>query len=112
MICVDGERERKGRGWREREEARRRRGARGGGGAGGGELAEGMQEEEAPKVEEEADVWAPHISECWERSNGGYFGPYKNTVVCKWVQGHQRRIKWHDSKKQKIVMAGFKIGEL
>ena len=62
------ERERKGRGWREREEARQRRRARGGG---GGEPAEGMQEEEAPKVEEEADVWAPHVSEYWERSNRG-----------------------------------------
>ena len=38
-----------------REEARRRRGASGGGRVGGGEPAEGMQEE-APKVEEEADV--------------------------------------------------------
>ena len=71
------ERERKGRGWREREEARRRRGARGGGGAGGGELAEGMQKEEAPKVEEEADVWAPHVSEYWERTNRGILGHTK-----------------------------------
>jgi len=45
--------------------------------AGGGEPAEGMQEEEAPKVEEEADVWAPHVSECWERSNRGILGHTK-----------------------------------
>ena len=94
------ERERKGRGWREREEARRRRGARG-----GGAPAEGMQEEEAPKVEEEADLWAPHVSEYWERSNRGILAHTKIQGVCKWVQGHQRRIKWHDSKKVRIVMA-------
>ena len=45
--------------------------------ADGGEPAEGMQEEEAPKVEEEADVWAPHVSECWERSNRGILGHTK-----------------------------------
>ena len=48
-----------------------------GGGAGGGEPTEGMQEEEAPKVEEEADVWAPHVSEYWERSNRGILGHTK-----------------------------------
>ena len=66
------ERERKGRGWREREEARQRRRARGGG---GGEPAEGMQEEEAPK--KKLRVWAPHVSEYWERSNRGILGHTK-----------------------------------
>jgi len=28
-----------------------------------------------------------------------YFELYENTRVCKWVQKHQRRIKWHNSKK-------------
>ena len=64
-----------------------------GGRAGGGEPAKGMQEEEAPKVEEEADVWAPHVSEYWERTNRGILGHTKIQGVCKWVQGHQRRIK-------------------
>ena len=36
-----------------------------------------MQEEEAPKVEEEADVWIPHVSEYWERSNRGILGHTK-----------------------------------
>ena len=36
-----------------------------------------MQEEEAPKVEEEADVWAPHVSEYWERNNRGILGHTK-----------------------------------
>ena len=64
------------------------------------------------EVEGEADVWAPHVSEGRERSSRGYFGPYENTRVCEWVQEHQRRIKWHGSKKRRIVMARFKIREL
>ena len=33
--------------------------------------------EKRKKVEEEADVWAPHVSECWERSNRGILGHIK-----------------------------------
>jgi len=46
-----------------------------GGRAGGGEPAEGMQEEEAPK--KKLRVWAPHVSEYWERSNRGILGHTK-----------------------------------
>ena len=68
--------------------------------------------ERRKEVEEEADVWVPHVSELKVEKLQGYFGSYGNTFVYKWVQGLQRRIKWHDSKKVRIVMASFKIGEL
>ena len=49
--------------------------------------------ERRKEVEEEADVWVPHVSELKVEKLQGYFGSYGNTFVCKWVQGHQRRIK-------------------
>jgi len=68
--------------------------------AGGGEQRVVVWYRERRKeVEEEADVWVPHVSELKVEKLQGYFGSYGNTFVCKWVQGHQRRIKWHDSKK-------------
>ena len=35
----------------------------------------------------------PHTSVSAGRKQQGYFGPYKNTRFCRWVQRHQRRIK-------------------
>ena len=84
---------------------------------GGGRLGQGGGGEQRvlekrKKVEGEADVWAPHVSELKGEKQQGHFGLYENTQVCEWVQRHQRRIKWHGSKKRRIVMASFKIGEL
>ena len=55
--------------------------------------------ERRKEVEEEADVWVPHVSELKVEKLQGYFGSYGNTRVCKWVKEHQRRIKWHGLKK-------------
>ena len=49
--------------------------------------------EKRNKVEGEADVWAPHVSELKGEKQQGHFGLYENTQVCEWVQRHQRRIK-------------------
>ena len=48
-------------------------------------------EEETPKVEEEADVWA-HTSVSVGRDATGVFWAIQKYKVCKWVQEHQRRI--------------------
>ena len=65
--------------------------------AGGG--GEQRVVERRMEVEEEADVWTPHVSEWKGEKQQGYFGPYENMQVCVWVQEHQIRIKWHGSKK-------------
>ena len=40
--------------------------------------------ERRKEVEEEANVWAPHVSELKVEKLQGYFGSYGNTRVCKW----------------------------
>ena len=103
-----------------RGEPARGPGKAGGGGGGArpvGEQADGggMGEElarcgsNAVEVRLKKLTCGPHTS---VRSSRGYFGPYENTRVCEWVQEHQRRIKWHGSKKRRIVMARFKIRKL
>ena len=45
------------------------------------------------EVEEEADVWASHVSGSKGEKQKVYFELYENMWVCEWLQEHRRRKK-------------------